>query len=311
MRTDVQPAVPEPPPPPDFKRLETPARRFERFATYLISILFIVGAIAAAFFWGRSTVEVPDIDATRVRIVTKVEKHQLTAEQLELFDRVYEFIGQRRPAKAEELLAAALEKEPSLPFASYLLGWIKYYRGKRVEALPLLDASVERGEAITPALLALAQTYRTKPGKVNLRDRYFREAMQSDPINYEPFYSYGEALRRQGRASEAVGRLKAALDRSVFDPSYLMVETKLAFARLEAGDESVVEELRAAVAEDPPRGHMLVAAAALAFRENNPDEGARLLERARKILPAHFFRMFIVDQAFALSRDQPAMKSLY
>jgi len=311
MRAGVQTPAHEPPPPGNFLRQETMTKRIERFAITVMLLLFLVSAFVAVYFWGRSTVEVPVIDATKARIVSRVVKHQLTEEQLALFDKVYELIGQGSPIKAEEFLAAELKKEPSLPFASYLLGWLKLMRGKRVEALPLLDASVERGEAVTPALLALARSYRGKVGKVNLRNRHYKDAMQSDPIDYLAFFNYGEALRSQGRSSEAVDRLRAALNRAHFEAAYPIVETKLALARLEAGDESIADELHAAVVEDPPRGNMMVAAAVLALQQDKPDEAARLLEKARSILPPRLFRTLIVDQAFALSRDRPEMRGLF
>lgn len=233
-------------------------------------------------------------------------------EQIGIFNEALQLLKQRKPAEAEMVLKSALLESPELPFANFVLAQSYRQQGDDLKAAPLLRESVEKGEAVVPSLLILAHTSRSLVGSELTKNNYFSEAMRSDPLRFDAFYAYGQALRSQGRMAEAVERFREALIRAQTPVEVGFIEARLALTRVEAGDNAIAAELHAIEQkEDPAVAHLWVAAAALAVQENNPAKAAQLLERARENLFPEIFRVLLSDQFFATSSDIPELARFF
>src|SRR3954470_6590455 len=137
---------------------------------------------------------------------------------------------------AEADLKAALQRDPRLPEAHYLLGQIAIFRSRLDEGLTLMRAELainpahamalyrigdiySRQEQWEPAIAALQQSIWINPyfsgpyilmGKVYSRtarlpaaEEMLRRAIGSDPNNKSAHYLLGQVLQQQGRADEA------------------------------------------------------------------------------------------------------------
>lgn len=137
---------------------------------------------------------------------------------------------------AETELKAALEKDPRLPQANYLLGQIAIYRARYDEGIALLEREIAINPANSMAYYRLGDAYTRQQrwdealaplqkslwinpyfsgpyillGKVYLKKKelstsegMLRRAIQYDPNNKSAHYMLGQVLQQSGRVEEA------------------------------------------------------------------------------------------------------------
>lgn len=211
--------------------------------------------------------------------------------------------------RLEELLAARQtgNAERALGLAQSLRG-----TGGSLPGLDLLEADLQvRARRSSQAVRLLLPLHRLDPplpaasdrlGLISARERkleeaadYFATAATTDPLSGIYFYHWGEALRRQGKATEAAARLEQALlrPRNLTNSVPAFTGLKLRLARLEAGRADEVRRELDARRQAPPlgespaeAGRWRMAAAALALQEKRFAEAAGELQRARTELSA-------------------------
>ncbi len=275
----------------------------------LLLLLLGCGLLAGAYLLGASGFgrgQLPS-SASKPEMENSDTWPKAAASDIAVFDRALEAMAAGKMKEAREQIEAVRQEQGKLVFSDFLLAR-SYLRTKELlAALPLLQASIAKGEMVAASLLEIAQTYRQSPQGSGSADQYFHEAMKANPLEPYAFYYYGEALRKEGRSGEAVKLLYQAKLRASRDSERPIIETRYALARIEASDPSVVSELEAT---DSLPGNLLVAAAALAVKNDDYAKAGALLTQARAALSPEMFTYLVTDQIFVMSRDRPELRDL-
>lgn len=278
---------------------ETLTARINRYAILILAFLIVLAGFGGAFLLGRS-VGVPSAkqkeDSNKKEVARRAND-----DEIGIIDRAFVLINQDKLDEAKQLLADL----PELPFGDFLRARISDRKGDEIDAVKLYESSVAKNEASLESMLALARILGGSMADLEIGDQYYKDAIQLQPFDSLPFYSYGESLRSRGVFGEAVKNLEAALQRSVGDPEYPIIETKHVLARLESGDKTIVEVLRAVEDEESPSVSLLIGASALAVREGDLPRAAALMERARTSLSEAMFGYLISDRLFDIGRSEP------
>jgi Flp pilus assembly protein TadD len=124
-----------------------------------------------------------------------------------------------------------------------------------------------------PKLYTLVGTARDKTGDVKDAETAFREALKTDPDDFEANLYLGAILYKRRDADEAKGYLDRALK---LKPSDSMARYEGAMLKSTSGDyETAAKELELLVKDDPDWFEPHVELATLYYRLHRPEEGAK------------------------------------
>ncbi len=298
------------------KSREPLSARLDRFVTLALSLLLVGGLLVGglllgAYALGRKQREAESL-AGDFPVSEGVSRAgpSIAPSDLATFDTVLEFLTTGKLAEARHTLVQAREAKPDLPFSEYLLGKILLLSKNAPEGVIHLNSSANRGEMAPESLLELAQAYARVSTRPEVVERYYEQAILADPLNPDPFFYYGQALRKVGQSSKAVEALQRAVLRAKGTSDEPIIAGKLALARLENGDPTIAAELRKPMAEGTMDVPKIFAAAALAAREQDFAQAAELIRQARELAPPEVFRYLLSDQIFEASRGRPEMRDL-
>jgi tetratricopeptide (TPR) repeat protein len=192
-------------------------------------------------------------------------------------------------SEAVDRLLAAKRSNPTLPGLLFLIGKTSFDRGELDTADLAFSHAIRFNENVA------ASSYHR--GLIALRRqdtgaaiRYFEAAAEAEPFISDTYFSWGEALRLDGRARDAIRRYEQAEQRSTRAEDSTLCAFKIRLARIEAGDAAAV------AAEIEQRGDAgarsvdwLMTDAALHLHRGMTADAARLISEARALgLPAIF-----------------------
>lgn len=212
----------------------------------------------------------------------------------------------RQPEKALQKFTEALELDPDLKGARYQMAVAAYQAGDNAAAKRYAGDAIAKGENKADAQILLG-TMAARDGDHATAAAAFGAAVAEDPANAMAYYNWSESLRHQGKAQEALEKLRMALTRNPGEPLYAL---KQRLARIEAGDNvaGLAEEARAQVNLDPPAGDWLLTAAAIDLANGDSASAARMLEGARlNMQPILFVGVLQEDPFFRKYKDDPAV----
>jgi tetratricopeptide (TPR) repeat protein len=178
-------------------------------------------------------------------IVAKVTGEAARIEPADVEAVLGDFLAhQRRDAEAEARLTKALAARPNLPRAHAALGLMRWWQGKRAEALPHLEKAVAGGST-----------------------------------NETAYYAYGYALATDGarddaRMIEAATALERAL---VLRPGYPAAQELLGYVYLQRKEYAKARDLLAPVVKAAPSNHDAALLLAAGFLGLNDAGAARPL----------------------------------
>lgn len=266
-------------------------------------LVLVVAGVAAAVWWGRSkdAVQPPALEASAP--ASEVPPNAAALEQL---GEGLEAQLQRRPEEALEKFGKALEADETLPGVRYQMAVASYQAGDNAAAKKYAGEAIAAGENKADTQILLG-TIAARDGDHATAAAAFGAAVAVDPANAMAYYNWSESLRDQGKAQEALEKLRMALTRNPGEPLYAL---KQRLARIEAGDNvaGLAEEARAQVNLDPPAGDWLLTAAALDLANGNSASAARMLEGARlNMQPILFVGVLQEDPFFRQYKDDPAV----
>jgi tetratricopeptide (TPR) repeat protein len=119
------------------------------------------------------------------------------------------YAGQGKPAKAQDLFAQALVKDPTMLDARYRLGLCKYDRGEFAQAAELLE-EVHRAKPeydYGQAYLRLAQSQQ-RVGNAGRAAEVYETLLRFYPGHAEGSFGYAMLLADQGDRTRATALLK-------------------------------------------------------------------------------------------------------
>jgi tetratricopeptide (TPR) repeat protein len=263
-------------------------------------VLLVVTVAGAAVWWGLSRSAPAPADATASPSPTP------NTAALETLGEGLEAQLQRRPEEALEKFGKALETDKALPGVRYQMAVAAYQAGDNVEAKKYARDVIAAGENVADAQILLG-TIAARDGDHATAAAAFGAAVAAEPANAMAYYNWSESLRHQGKASEALEKLRMALTRNPGEPLYAL---KQRLARIEAGDNvaGLAEEARAQVNLDPPAGDWLLTAAAIDLTNGDSASAARMLEGARlNMQPILFVGILQEDPFFQKYQSDPAV----
>lgn len=138
----------------------------------------------------------------------------------------------------------------------------------------------------------------------------FGKAQEAEPADPMAFYNASEALRNEGRTTEAIEQLRAAIQRNPGEPLFAM---KLRLARIEAGEgKFLIPEVSEQLKIDPPAGDWLLTAGAISLSNGRYEEAAGVLARAKDAMqPILFVGILREDPFFKKFADRPEVRAFY
>ena len=178
-------------------------------------------------------------------IVAKVAGEAVRIEPADVEAVLGDFLAhQRRDAEAEARLTKALAARPNLPRAHAALGLMRWWQGKRAEALPHLEKAVAGGST-----------------------------------NETAYYAYGYALATDGTRDDArMLQAEAALERALeLRPGYPAAQELLAYVYHQRKEYAKVRDLLAPVVKAAPSNHDAALLLAAGFLGLNDTSAARPL----------------------------------
>jgi tetratricopeptide (TPR) repeat protein len=262
-------------------------------------VVVLLGGGAALWWWLSESATAPAVAAAEA-----VPPRDLAA--LETLGEGLEAQLQRRPEEALEKFGKALEADATLPGVRYQMAVAAYQAGDNEAAKNYAGEAIAAGENTADAQILLG-TMAARDGDHATAAAAFGAAVAADPANAMAYYNWSESLRHNGKAEEALEKLRMALTRNPGEPLYAL---KQRLARIEAGDDvaGLTEEARAQVNLDPPAGDWLLTAAAIDLANGDSASAARMLEGARvNMQPILFVGVLQEDPFFRRYKDDPAV----
>ena len=177
--------------------------------------------------------------------------------------------GRRRDGVTRmEKVAKATSAADSYMIAGATLLELNEYESARVDLEEAL-----RLKPTLPGLYTLVGTARDKTGAVKEAEAAFREALKSNPDDFEANLYLGAILYKRRDVDEAKGYLERALK---LKPADSMARYEAAMLKSTSGDyETAAKELESLVKDDPDWLEPHVELATLYYRLHRPDDGAK------------------------------------
>ena len=277
------------PPSADLQKVVRAARAVE-----LRTALLIIGGlvlVAMAFYAGKQFNYIRYLIASKKRdaALEQVAQKYPGVSSEELITTALAARKRGDWSEAVDRLLAAKRNNPTLPGLLFLIGKTSFDRGELDTADLAFSHAIRFNENVA------ASSYHR--GLIALRRqdtgaaiRYFEAAAEAEPFISDTYFSWGEALRLDGRARDAIRRYEQAEQRSTRAEDSTLCAFKIRLARIEAGDAAAV------AAEIEQRGDAgarsvdwLMTDAALHLHRGMTADAARLISEARALgLPAIF-----------------------
>jgi tetratricopeptide (TPR) repeat protein len=286
--------------------------------TRIIGGALVAVALLAAFLAGRET---RPLDAVASRPETKtivtVDKTPDTGldtperrNAMKMFERGLVLFSEGKLSEAREAFGKTREIDPSFPGIHYQLARVLAAENSNTNAVLLVDKSLRANEEILECYLLKAQLY-AREKQIEGALKAYTLAAQAAPSSVDPFFEWGELLRRIGKRIEAVEKLQQASVRAAGQAEYLVVSCKLLLAQVEAENADWIEnELQPRLAEEEPPVEWLLAGAAHAIQEKNWTRAREYLEAARTRMPQGYFNWYVRDGFFDFHRSNPELSDL-
>lgn len=219
---------------------------------------------------------------------------------------------ERKPSEALAILENMLSEHPEFPDIRYKTALAAQRSGDSQRARALAKEAIQRNEESAPLFVLLGVVAMQEKNNSDAL-RYFEQATRLDPKDAIALYNLSEALREEGRATEAIDILQRAVD---IEPDRSLLQLKLRLAQLEAGvdvDELKLEVLKRQGEEDQTEDwHMT--AAAVHLNNGNFRQAGEAIRAAREIAGSntigpifaedHFFRQFAKDERLKEIREE-------
>ena len=142
------------------------------------------------------------------------------------------------PTRAIELAKAALDNDPSNPWANAQLGNLARKQGRLEEARSFYQQALSGSPNATSILHELADICR-HIGRLEEAYAHLEHARSMDPYNANTFGYFADLLRHEGKTAEAQANLEKAVE---IDPEYAWAWRELAELRALAGRHADAEE---------------------------------------------------------------------
>ena len=168
--------------------------------------------------------------------------------------------------------------EPQRDF--YKIGAALFWSGYPEQALPYLEAVLERSPQNAQTMVLVAQIHLDAKRTAQAR-RILEQALAADPRNAEAWNELGGVELADGNANRALDRYQKALDIKP-DLPYALINAAQAYAKL--GDNASSERLfRDALAADPRSAEAANGLGLALANQNRLDEAKRAFEQAIEI----------------------------
>ena len=186
----------------------------------------------------------------------------------------------------------------------YQLALLAFRSGDYSGAMPLLNHSIAANDFAGSCygIRGLIESRRT--GSMSgLRD--FEAATKADPFEAANYFYWGEALRRMGKAQEAITRLKQAIDRATTIGDLNTYRFKVRLTQIELGQEQeFAKELEREMEKPRPSIEWVLTAAAKDMHDGNYQAAAAYLDRARQLVDPSVVSGALRDYFFIGYADQ-------
>lgn len=217
---------------------------------------------------------------------------------------------------AKKALLGLLGQKTNLPSLALLAANAALLEGDAAEAQRCAQLSIDRGEAVSDALVLqaiieakLATDPEHKPmGSPRIRiESLLQQAIAADASNPRPYFELATLRRFEKRHGEALELLESASNRLGQSDSVMAVELAKELTKLEQLPD-------AELAEAAPPGNdaqSLLCAAYAAARLGDPAKAAEFVAQARGLTPPKTFGQLLKDPAFAAWRKEPALEKFF
>jgi tetratricopeptide (TPR) repeat protein len=144
---------------------------------------------------------------------------------------------------AEQYAHKAIEIDPKLPLAHFLLGELYLFKSQMPEAISELEKELALNPAYAPAYYKLADAY-SRTQKYDDAERFLQRSIWLDSTNTGPFVLMGKVLAKKGEYELAVRALQRA---AAMDPNNPMTHQLLGQTYRDLGrNEEAEKELQTA-----------------------------------------------------------------
>jgi Flp pilus assembly protein TadD len=211
--------------------------------------------------------------------------------------------------RAIRLFGEAVALDPKLTGVDYQIAVCQMNLGNEPESKKTAYKSIGRKESVAQAY-NLIGTMAGRAGNYAEAEWAFGRATEAAPADPMAFYDWSESLRAEGKFSEAVQKLRAAIQRNPGEPLYAL---KLRLARIEVGEAlALVPDVDRELALQPPAADWQMTAAAIALKYGKYQDAARLLDAARHSMqPILFFGLIQEDPFFREFKRTPEIAPFY
>ena len=176
------------------------------------------------------------------------------------------------------MLAVALEEEPDLGEAQYLLGFARLQLGRVTDAIPALEESIRLNPDVPERLNTLAQAYERSGREPATIEPLYRKALDIQPAAASIRVNLGRFLEAQGRLQDALSEYRRAGD----DEPWLAVAHYNLGTALMRSNQTVEGErsLRQAIHLEPDYSDALTNLGVLVAKRGDVDIAQSLFLRA-------------------------------
>ena len=252
-------------------------------------------------------------DATPTAPLEKAVAARAEPQSEDTWDMVHGAFALFRQGKLEDAFAkfeTAHRMAPGFPGLVFQMARVRMQQRQLDQAYRLASESIALGEEVSESYILRGQIEMAQ-GSYTPAYTSFESAITNDPHRPYAYFYWGEALRNEGRARQAITRLQQAYDRAFEQPDAFVIHLKLLLARAEAGDtELLKEELPTQLANPKSSGEWFIAAAAVALQENRVADAAGYLTTARERLQPNFYYFVVLDKFFDLHRTNAELSGL-